>query len=139
MIFKTQEQRINLGLLFMRIGLAAGLLYHALPKLFGSPTLMAGVGKHFTMINPGISLKILGMTVLILECFNALCLVTGYFYRIACAIQMVLYGLFLWGFINADYNSLPVYAFGLTVVFLGLFFIGPGGYVISVKFKEKQH
>ena len=137
MIFKTQEQRINLGLLFTRLGLAAGLLYYALPKLFGQAVLWEGVGKHVAMMFPGLPLKSLGLFVLILECINALSLITGYFYRIACAVQMVLYGLFLWGFVNAGFKVLPVYAFSLTTVFLGLFFIGPGGYIISVKFKEK--
>ncbi len=137
MIFKSQEQRINLGLLFMRIGLAGGLLFYAVPKLFGKASLWAGVGKSIAVINPGLPLKTLGMIVLIFECFNALCLITGYFFRIACTLQMILYGLFLWGFINSGFKVLPIYAFGLTSVFLGLLLIGPGGYVISVKLKEK--
>ncbi len=137
MIFNTQEQRINLGLLCMRIGLSAALLYYALPKLFGSDALMSLVGKHFAIINPGIPIATLGMAVLILECINALFLITGYFYRTACVTQMVLYGLFWLGFTNAGYKVLSVYAFSLTTVLLGMFFMGPGGFVISVKFKEK--
>ncbi len=137
MIFKTQPQKINLGLLFMRIGLAAGLLFYAVPKLFGRASLWAGVGKSFAVINPGIPVKTLGMIILILECCNAIFLISGYFFRTACMLQMVLYSFFFWGFMNSGFQVLPIYAFGLISVFLGLLFIGPGGYVISVKLKEK--
>ena len=139
MIFASQERKMNFGLLFMRLGLAAVLLIHALPKLFGG----TAAWKKFWMslefesiALPGVAM---GLAILLIESIAALSLLCGYFFRAFCALLSFLYGLYFFGYFyyKSGYVTLTLWSLGLAVVFFGLIYVGPGRYAVSVKLEKK--
>jgi hypothetical protein len=59
-VFTSQERQSNFGLLFMRLGLAAVLLIHSLPRLFAGSPSWQSVGITLGFINIGVPQTILG-------------------------------------------------------------------------------
>ena len=137
MLFNQQERRISFGLLIIRLGLAAVLLMHALPKLIDGAAAWAIVGKNVSFITSGLPLEALGLILLILETLSGICLISGYFFRSANIVMTMIYILFSLNYFNADYKTLLLYAIGFVAVFFGLVYIGPGRYAVSVKIEKK--
>jgi len=137
MLFNQSEKRTSFGLLMMRLGLAAVLLIHAVPKLIGGASAWALVGKNISMMNTGLPLEAVGLILLILETLCAVCLISGYFFRSANIVMTIIYVLFFMNYFNAGYKTLLLYALGFIAVFFGLIYIGPGRYAVSVKIEKK--
>ena len=137
MLFNQQEKRTSFGLLIMRLGLAAVLLIHAVPRLIDGSFTWAIVGKNISFINTGLPLEALGLILLILETLSGICLISGYFFRSANIIMTVIYGLYFLNYFNAGYKTLLLYALGFVAIFFGLIYIGPGRYAVSVKIEKK--
>lgn len=136
-MFGSQERRTNFGLLIMRLGLAAALLIHSLPKLIGGSHAWQGLGAMLDFINIGVQPSILGFTILLIEALGAVILLCGYFFRIACIVLCILFGLYFYNYYSIGYQTLMLWSIEIAVVFLGLFFIGPGRYAFAVRL-EKQ-
>ena len=133
----ASERRINTGLLLMRCGLAATLLYYALPRLLaGSPAWVA-VGKDMRFLHADVSYTIVGLVVLLVEGLASLGLVTGFLFRICSVSLAAVYGLYFFNYINVGYKTLPLYAAALALVCLGLFMTGPGRFAVAVKIEKK--
>ena len=139
MMFTSQERKMNFGLLFMRLGLAVVLLIHALPKLFGGTAAWKKFWMSLEFESIGLPGAIMGLTILLIESITALCLLSGYFFRVACALLSFLYGLYFFGYFyyKSGYVTLTLWSLGLAVVFFGLIYIGPGRYAVSVKLEKK--
>ena len=139
MMFTSQERKMNFGLLFMRLGLAAVLLIHALPKLFGGTAAWKKFWMSLEFESIGLPGAIVGLTILLIESITALCLLSGYFFRVACALLSFLYGLYFFGYFyyKSGYVTLTLWSLGLALVFFGLIYIGPGRYAVSVKLEKK--
>ena len=139
MIFTSQERKMNFGLLFMRLGLAAVLLIHALPKLFGGTAAWKKLWMSLEFESIGLPGAIVGLAVLLIESVTALCLLSGYFFRVACALLSFLYGLYFFGYFyyKSGYVTLTLWSLGLALVYFGLIYIGPGRYAVSVKLEKK--
>ena len=137
MVFGSQDRQSNFGLLIIRLGLAAVLLVHCLPKLFDGPHSWQSVGTTLAFINIGVSATILGFIMLLLEALGGVSLMFGYFFRVACIILTVLFGLYFFNYFSIGYQTLMLWSAGLAAVFLGLFYVGPGRYSIAVKLQKK--
>ena len=137
MLFNQQEKRTSFGLLIMRLGLAAVLFIHAVPKLIGGTSSWAIVGKHFTFVDTGLPLEALGLILLVLEILSGLCLISGYFFRSANIVMTVIYIIYFLNYFNAGYKTLLLFSIGFIAVFFGLIYIGPGRYAVSVKIEKK--
>ena len=137
MLFNQQERRISFGLLIMRLGLAAVLLIHAVPKLINGAAFWSIAGKNLSFMNTGLPLEVLGLILLILETLGGICLISGYFFRSTNIIMTVIYILYSLNYFNAGYKTLLLYAVGFIAVFFGLIYIGPGRYAVSVKIEKK--
>ncbi len=139
MMFTSQERKMNFGLLFTRLGLAAVLLIHALPKLFGGTAAWKKFWMSLEFESIGLPGAIVGLAILLIESITALCLLSGYFFRVACALLSFLYGLYFFGYFyyKSGYVTLTLWSLGLAVVFFGLIYIGPGRYAVSVKLEKK--
>ena len=137
MLFNQQEKRTSFGLLIMRLGLSAVLFIHAIPRLIAGAATWALVGKNISFINSGLPPEALGLILLILEALSGICLISGYFFRSANIIMAVVYVLYFLNYFNAGYKTLLLYAIGFIAVFLGLVYIGPGRYAVSVKIEKK--
>jgi putative oxidoreductase len=137
-MFNSQDRKIHFGLLIMRLGLTAVLFLHALPKLFDGAHSWKSVGTSLDFINIGLPPMIFGFAILLLETLGAVSFVFGYFFRAACTLLFILFGLyFLIYFQKSGYDTLMLWSLGLAAVFFGLIYIGPGRYSIAVKLEKK--
>ncbi len=136
-MFGSQEQKNNFGLLIMRLGLAAVLLVHSLPKLTGGEHAWQSVGTMLNFINLGVPQTLLGFIFLLLAALGAASLLFGYFFRIACIVLFMLFGLYFFNYFSIGYQTLMLWSIGIATVFLGLFFIGPGRYALTLKLEKK--
>ena len=136
-MFGSQEQKNNIGLLIMRLGLAAALLTHCLPKLIGGSSAWQSVGTMLAFINVGVPPTILGLCIFLIEALGAVSLLFGYFFRIACSVLCILFGLYFFNYFSIGYQTLMLWSIGIAVVFMGLFFIGPGRYALTLKLEKK--
>ena len=139
MMFTSQERKMNFGLLIMRLGLAAVLFIHALPKLFEGTAAWKKFWMSLEFESIGLPGVIMGFAILLIESIGALSLLSGYFFRVACALLSFLYGLYFFGYFyyKSGYVTLTLWSLGLAVVFFGLIYIGPGRYAVSVKLEKK--
>lgn len=136
-MFISQDRQSNFGLLIMRLGLAAALLFHSLPKLFAGANSWQSVGTTLGFINVGMPAAILGFSMLLLEALGAVSLMFGYFFRISCIILFTIFGLYFFNYFIVGYQTLMLWSAGLAAVFFGLIHMGPGRYAIAVKFEKK--
>ena len=138
MVFGNQERKINFGLLMMRLGLTAVLLLHSLPKLFGGSSVWKSVGTTLDFLHMGLPQEFFGFVILLLEALGAISFVFGYFFRTACTILFILFGLYFLNYLsNPGYQTMMLWSFGLAAVFFGLIYVGPGRYAIAVKLEKK--
>jgi putative oxidoreductase len=136
-VFISQDRQTNSGLLVMRLGLAAVLLIHSLPKLFAGSHSWQSVGTTLGFINVGVPVAILGFVMLLLEALGAISLVFGYFFRISCIILFIIFGLYFFNYFRIGYQTLMLWSAGLAAVFFSLVYVGPGRYTIAVKLEKK--
>ena len=136
-MFSSQDRQTNFGLLIMRLGLAAVLLIHSLPKLFAGSPSWQSVGTTLAFINVGMPATILGLIMLVLEALGAVSLLFGYLFRITCIILFVIFGLYFFNYFSIGYQTLMLWSAGLAAVFFGLIYVGPGRYAIAVKLEKK--
>jgi putative oxidoreductase len=137
LMFGSQERKTNAGLLIMRLGLAAALLVHSLPKLIGGATAWQGTGTMLAFINVGLPPTLLGLIILMIEALGAVSLIFGYFFRVACVILFILFGLYFFNYFSINYKTLMLWSIGIAFVFLGMIFIGPGRYALAVRLEKK--
>jgi putative oxidoreductase len=137
MLFNSQERKISFGLLLMRVGLAAVLLLHSLPTLFGGEAQWKSVGATLNYLEFGISLKIIGFVALIIEVLGAASLLSGFLFRTFCGLLTVLYGFYCFNYFSIHYRTLTLFSLALAAVYLGLFNSGPGKYALAVKLEKK--
>jgi putative oxidoreductase len=133
----SHEQKKNFGLLIMRLGLAAVLLIHSLPKLIGGVHAWQSVGTTLNFINIGVPRTLLGFIFLLLAALGAVSLLFGYFFRIACTVLFILFGLYFFNYFSIGYQTLMLWSAGLAGVFLGLIFVGSGRFAIAVRLEKK--
>jgi putative oxidoreductase len=136
MMFNSQDRKMHFGLLIMRLGLTTVLLLHALPKLFAGAHTWKDVGTSLNFINIGLPPLIFGFAILLLESLGSVSFVFGYFFRTACTILFILFGLYFFNYFKIGYNTLMLWSLGLAAVFLGLIYVGPGRYAIAVKLEK---
>ena len=136
-VFTSQDRQTNSGLLIMRLGLAAVLLVHSMPKLFAGSHSWQSVGTTLGFINVGVPPAILGFVMLLLAALGAVSLLFGYLFRIACIILFVMFGLYFFNYFRIGYQTLMLWSAGLVAVFFGLIYVGPGRYSIAVKLEKK--
>lgn len=137
-MFDSQDRRIHFGLLIMRLGLTAVLFLHALPKLFDGLPQWKSVGMGLSAIGFGLPPVVFGFAILLLETLGAVSFVFGSFFRAACIILFIIFGLYSFiYFQRPGYDTLMLWSLGLAAVFLGLVYVGPGRYALAVKLEKK--
>lgn len=133
----VNERHLNSGLLIMRLGMAATLLFYALPKLLGGSRLWITVGKDLRFLHADFPAQIAGVVLLLIEVLASVGLITGGLFRISTAFLATVYSLYFFNFINIGYRTLPLYAAALACVCIGLMMIGPGRFSVAVKIEKK--
>ena len=134
---KTSERQLNTGLLVMRLGLAATLMFYAVPRLMDGARAWTAVGKDMRFLHADFSAQVVGLILLLVEILAGLGMVTGYLFRLSSVLLAAVYSLYFFNYINVGYKTLPLYAGALACICLGLFFTGAGRFAVSVKIEKK--
>ena len=133
----VNERHLNSGLLIIRLGMAATLLFYALPRLLGGSRLWINVGKDLRFLHADFPAQIAGLILLLIEVLASVGLITGGLFRISTALLTMVYSLYFFNFINIGYRTLPLYAAALACVCIGLMLVGPGRFAVAVKIEKK--
>jgi putative oxidoreductase len=133
----TSERQLNSGILVMRLGIAAMLLMHAVPRLMGGSRTWALAGKEMRFLQGDVQSHIAGLILLIVEVLAGLGLLSGYLFRVSAALTAGLYGMYFLNYYAIGYRTLMWYAAALTCVCIGLLLSGPGRFAVSVKIESK--
>ena len=131
------ERQINTGLLLMRCGLAATLVFYALPRLLDGSGAWSAVGRDLRFLHADVSYAIVGLVVLLIEVLASVGLVTGFLFRLSSIGLACVYGLYFFNYINVGYKTLPLYAAALACVCVGMCMTGPGRFAVAVKIEKK--
>ena len=137
MLLGAQDRKKDVGLLIMRLGIAAVLLWHSVPKLIAGAPAWKSLGTTLAFINVGLPASFLGLLSLSLETVCSISLIVGYFFRLSSTVLFILLLLYSINYFNVAYKTLMMWSLALTSVFLGLVFTGPGRYSLAVKFQRR--
>jgi uncharacterized membrane protein YphA (DoxX/SURF4 family) len=133
----SDERRLNSGLLIMRMGIAATLLYHAVPRLLGGVRTWIAVGKEISFLPPDIPAQAIGLTILAVQALGSLGLLTGFLFRLCALAITILFTLFSLDYFFSGHKTLGLYIAALACIGLGLLLSGPGRIALSVRFETK--
>lgn len=131
--------QVHLGLLLMRLGLGITFIIHGLPKLAGGPEGWTGLGG--AMANWGITFAptFWGFIGSMAEFAGGILLLVGLFFRPACIVLVLTMATAtLVHLKNGDPFSTLSHALEMGIVFLGLFFTGPGRYSLDYRLSKRQ-
>lgn len=133
----ASERQLNTGLLIVRLGLAAAMLIHALPRLFHGARAWAAMGQEIHFLQADVPAQIAGLILLSAEALAGLGLLSGYLFRVSAVCMAGVYGLYFFNFLSVGYRTLWLYAAALACVCIGLLLTGPGRFAVSVKIESK--
>lgn len=133
----ASERQLYTGLLFIRLGIAAAMLCHAVPRLLNGAHSWRMMGKEISFLHADVSTQIAGLALLIVEGLASLGLLSGYLFRLSAALMAGVYGLYFFNFTSLGYRTLVLYAAALACVCIGLLLSGPGRFAVSVKIESK--
>ena len=137
MFFNAQDRKKDLGLLIMRLGLAAVLLWHSVPKLIGGAPAWKSVGTTMDFINLGLPASFMGLLSLTLETLCSIGLIFGFLFRFSSGVLFILMLLYSFNYFNVAYKTLMMWSLALTSVFLGLVSSGPGRYSLAARLEKR--
>ena len=124
-------ENVNLGLLLIRLGIGASLIAHGLPKINGGPELWTKLGSSMEIIGIHFLPAFWGFMAAFAEAGGGVLLMLGVLWKPACFLlvfTMVIAVLHhaMKGETFGDYS----HAMELGILFVGLFFTGPGKYKV---------
>ena len=120
------------GLLLLRLGVGALFVYHGAPKLLGGPAAwrQMGVAMHFVGVYSVPA--VWGFLAAFSECVGGVCLVLGLFFRLVCLLLLATMAVAAtMHFGRGEGLAGAFHAVENAVLFLALFFIGPGRYSVD--------
>ncbi|MVN20216.1 DoxX family protein [Mucilaginibacter arboris] len=133
-IFENLVKYKNLGLLIIRLGLGVMFIYHGVPKLAGGPEHWEKIGGSMNVIGINFAPAFWGFMAAITETFGGLLLIIGLVFRPVCLLLFInLIIAALTHFSKGGGLESAAHAIEDAIMFLGLFFIGPGIYSIDKK------
>lgn len=129
----------DLGLLILRVGIGVMFIFHGIPKLLGGPEAWEGLAQFGLPFLPegGVSIAF-GFAAMASELLGGLFLALGRYHRIAC---LALAGTMAVAFTTkigsitgiGDFAKNAGWPLELLIVFVALFFAGPGRYALGKK------
>jgi len=129
----------DLGLLILRVGIGVMFIFHGIPKLLGGPEGWEGLARFGLPFLPeGFIAIAFGFAAMATELLGGLLLALGKWHRISCA---ALAGVMLVATTTklssvtgiGDFAKNMGWPLELLIVFVALFFIGPGRYAVGKK------
>lgn len=129
---KAPNYSTDLGLLILRVGIGAMFILHGLPKIMGGPAGWEGLAQNGLPLLPaGIVSIAFGLAAAIAEFGGGLFLIVGRYHRIACAALAATMAVAFSTKIGdptgiMDFAYKAGWPLELLIVFVALFFTGPG-------------
>jgi putative oxidoreductase len=126
----------DLGLLLLRVGIGISYMLHGAPKLLGGPAywqaLSEAVGIHVLPV-------FFGFLAGTLEFFGGLLLLLGLLFRPTVVLLFIMMMAATYSHLRAgdSYSDLS-HALEMGILFLALFFIGPGLFSLDERRRHKQ-
>ena len=133
----ANERQLNVGLLLMRLSIAATLLFYAVPRLLGGSRMWTQAGKDLPFLQADFPSQVVGLTLLLIQALASLGMITGGLFRISTVSLAAVYGLYFIDFVSVGYRTLPLYAAALACICIGLMITGPGRFAVAVKIEKK--
>ena len=133
------KNRIDLGLLILRIGLGAMFIFHGAPKLFGGPERWAKVGS--AMGNLGIHFypEFWGLMAALSEFGGGIALIIGFPFSAGMALlSFTMIVASTTHFARGQGLGGASHAIESAIVFFSLIFIGPGRYTLPNLLKARK-
>lgn len=131
-IFDSLGKHRDTGLLIIRLGLGAMMMYHGLPKLMGGPEKWEALGGSMKVIGIDFMPTFWGLMAALAEGAGGFLLVLGLFFRpVNLMLLFTMLIAMLVHFSKGDGISGASNAIELGIVFAGLVFLGPGKYSVD--------
>ena len=133
-IFDTLGKYRNTGLLILRVGLGAMMMFHGLPKIMGGPDKWAALGGSMKVIGVNFLPAFWGLMAALAEGMGGFLLLLGLFFRpvnMLLAFTMLIAALVHLGKGDGVFGA--AHAIEVGIVFFSLIFIGPGKYSVDKK------
>jgi putative oxidoreductase len=131
------KQSKDLGLLILRVGIGIMFLLHGFPKLLGGTAGWEGLAQNGLPFLPeGIVSIAFGLAATAAEVGGGLLLILGLYHRIACVALAATMAVALSTKVGAvtsltDFARVAGWPLELLIVFVALFFAGPGRFKVS--------
>jgi putative oxidoreductase len=129
---KKLSYSTDIGLLILRVGIGGMFILHGLPKMIGGPAAWEGLAQFGLPFLPeGIISIAFGLAAALAEFGGGLLLIFGCYHRIACAALAATMAVAFSTKIGAisgleDFGKTAGWPLELMIVFIALFFTGPG-------------
>ena len=122
----------DFGLLLMRVGLGVMMFFHGLPKIQGGPEKWKALGGAMAHLGIQFFPHVWGFLAAFAETGGAVLLVIGFFFRPAALMLAITMAVAVTMHVKTgDGFGDWSHAAELLIVFVGLFFVGPGRYSID--------
>lgn len=131
---KLPNESKDQGLLILRMGMGVMFVLHGLPKLVGGPNGWEGLAQTGLPFLPeGFISIVFGLAAALAEFGGGLLLIFGLYFRIACLGLMITMAVAFSTKIGSvsgimDFARTAGWPLELLIVFIALFFTGPGKY-----------
>lgn len=129
---KAPAYSTDFGLLILRIGIGGMFLLHGFPKLSGGVERWEALAQYGLPFLPeGILSITFGLAAAVAEFGGGILLILGCYHRLACAALATTMGVAFYTKLSvvtglSDFAKEAGWPFELLIVFLALFFAGPG-------------
>ncbi len=139
MVLKNLENKADLGLIIIRVGIGILFIFHGWPKITGGPETWGWLGKALSSYGINFMPEVLGFIASISEFIGGIQLVLGLFTRTSLIFlfgTMAVAALMHLG--AGDPFGKVSHPLMALAVFAGLFFTGPGKYSLDEKLFKKK-